>query len=72
MLLDERRLRRWAEEAVDWAAAKIKGGGWREFKLDRRSRGGGSGAGWREMDLEDPDEDARDWRRRRDWMDGTD
>ena len=21
---------------------------------------------------EDPDEDARDWRRRRDWMDGTD
>ena len=31
MLLDERRLGRWAEEAVDWAAAKIKGGGRIEF-----------------------------------------
>ena len=52
MLLDERSLGGWAEEAVDWAAAKIKGAGRREFELDRRSRGGGSGAGWREMDLE--------------------
>ena len=42
MLLDERRLGRWAEEAVDWAAAKIKGGGRREFGSggDREVGGG--------------------------------
>ena len=60
------------------AGAKIAGGGrrlrWRlwlvvgsggDREVEARALVGGRWI-W-----EDPDEDARDWRRRRDWMDGT-